>query len=341
MQLESVRALKAELAERVVTPFLTAAAGVRPRAVAARSLATVSRFSPGIALGVAAGRSENDFRIAVRVQRRAAVQGEALDALRERIAGAARNEVDLRVVGTIRKLARPWYQRRQRPLLAGCSVGHVNVTAGTLGCFVRLRASDRLAMLSNSHVLADEGRARIGDPILQPGTADRGALPADRVAKLAAHVPLSLSRANAVDAAAAELMRGVAADTATIRGLGAIAGVRADPVLPGMAAVKLGRTTGLTRGRVTAIELDDVVVDFEIGQLRFDGQSEIEGVDDEPFSAGGDSGSVILDEDDRAWGLLFAGTDAGGSNGLGLTYANDLALARRRLGATLVRDERP
>lgn len=38
----------------------------------------------------------------------------------------------------------------------------------------------------------------------------------------------------------------------------------------------------------------------------------------------GDSGSLIIDEQLRAIGLLFAGGDEGGSNGQGLTYANPI-----------------
>ena len=92
----------------------------------------------------------------------------------------------------------------------------------------------------------------------------------------------------------------------------------------GTRVAKLGRTTGLTRGRVTAFELDNVTVEFDIGLLRFDNQIEIEGDGEGPFSDGGDSGSLIVGEDRRGVGLLFAGTDQGGANGQGLTYANPL-----------------
>jgi hypothetical protein len=78
-------------------------------------------------------------------------------------------------------------------------------------------------------------------------------------------------------------------------------------------------------GRVTAFELDNVVVGYDIGELRFDDQIEIEGEGDAPFSQGGDSGSLIVDAERRAVALLFAGGDQGGSNGKGLTYANPLA----------------
>ena len=88
--------------------------------------------------------------------------------------------------------------------------------------------------------------------------------------------------------------------------------------------LKIGRTTGLTYGKVTAFELDDVVVAFDAGNLNFDNQIEIEGVEEHAFSDGGDSGSLVLDPEFRAVGLLFAGSDIGGSNGKGLTYVNPI-----------------
>ena len=42
------------------------------------------------------------------------------------------------------------------------------------------------------------------------------------------------------------------------------------------------------------------------------------------FSDAGDSGSLIVDDQLRAIGLLFAGGDEGGSNKKGLTYANPI-----------------
>lgn len=56
-------------------------------------------------------------------------------------ASSARGEVDLKVVGRIDKRAKAaprarWYRGNTRPLLTGASVGHVRVTAGTIGGFV-------------------------------------------------------------------------------------------------------------------------------------------------------------------------------------------------------------
>lgn len=94
---------------------------------------------------------------------------------------------------------------------------------------------------------------------------------------------------------------------------------------------KAGRTTGVTRGRVTAIALDQVAVDYSDARdgsliYSFDDQIEIRG-DGATFSRGGDSGSLIVDTGDVAVGLLFAGSDA-----TGVTFANPIetVLARTR-----------
>jgi len=106
--------------------------------------------------------------------------------------------------------------------------------------------------------------------------------------------------------------------------LGNLAGVGPAFLDAGTKVAKAGRTTGRTHGRVTAFELDNVVVGYDLGNLRFDNQIEIEGAEDGPFSQGGDSGSAIVDEELKAVALLFAGGDQGGSNGQGLTYANPI-----------------
>ncbi len=112
--------------------------------------------------------------------------------------------------------------------------------------------------------------------------------------------------------------------------------MRPSPLDIGDRVRKVGRTTGVTEGVVTAIEVDRLVVDFEIGLLRFDGQIEIEGTGSEAFSAGGDSGSLIVDEHGFACGLLFAGSDVGGRNGAGLTYVNEIDVVLGRLKSRLL-----
>ena len=129
---------------------------------------------------------------------------------------------------------------------------------------------------------------------------------------------------NFLDAAFATLNAGIEADATGLTGLGQLQGLGDVFLDEGTRVAKLGRTTGLTRGRVSAFELDNVTVNFDLGTLRFDNQIEIEGDGEAPFSAGGDSGSLIVGQDQRGVGLLFAGSDQGGANGQGLTYANPL-----------------
>ncbi|MDC7788293.1 hypothetical protein PQJ75_21055 [Rhodoplanes sp. TEM] len=190
-------------------------------------------------------------------------------------------------------------------------------------------------ILSNNHVLANENDAEAGDAILQPGAYDGGHRPGDVVAKLTRFVKLKPRTANVMDAAVAEVRRAIAVDPLDYHDLGRLAGPRVAPLLPGVEVAKLGRTTGTTRGRVTAIELDNVVVDYDAGALSFDDQIEIESTGRGPFSAGGDSGSLILDRDGRGCALLFAGSDTGGTNGRGLTYANPIGPVLRKLAIEL------
>ena len=82
---------------------------------------------------------------------------------------------------------------RWRPAPGGVSIGHYQVTAGTLGCVVRDRATGDRLILSNNHVLADVNAGRAGDPILQPGTYDGGTEGKDMIAVLERYIPLSFT----------------------------------------------------------------------------------------------------------------------------------------------------
>lgn len=223
-----------------------------------------------------------------------------------------------------------------RPLRPGLSVAHAAVTAGTLGGFVRTPGG--LAVLSNNHVLAASGAGSPGDAVLQPGPSDGGG-PGDRVGSLAAAEPLVAGRAILVDAAVALLDAGVAARPGELPGgaLGALVPDSLD-VEPDEQVEKVGRTTGHTRGVVTAVEVDAVAVQYDGVVHRFDDQLEIQGAAG-AFSAGGDSGSVIWRSRDRApLALLFAGSTTGGPGGSGVTFANPLATVLRVLGAEWVHD---
>jgi hypothetical protein len=294
-----------------------------------RGDATGIRF-PWVAVGLApadGGRA----RVAVRLE-----QAADRDLLPD-LGAAAEREIELRVIGPVRALSSPdpgALQRRVRSLRPGLSVAHPSVTAGTLGGFVRTAAG--LAVLSNNHVLAASDAATLGDPALQPGPAD-GGTDADRIGTLSAFVRFRDDAPNAVDAALAVLDEGVDADPGDLPG-GPLAGAVPDAleIDPDEAVEKVGRTTGHTTGRISAVEVDGVAVQYDRAVHRFDDQIEIEG-NLGPFSAGGDSGSVIWRSHDRApVALLFAGSTQGGRTGAGVTFANPLATVLRELGAQWV-----
>lgn len=133
-----------------------------------------------------------------------------------------------------------------------------------------------------------------------------------------------------MDAALALLDTGIPFEDGALTGLGTLQGIRTAPLEDNETTVlKIGRTTGLTRGRISAFEVDDVSVSYDMGVIVFDGQIEIEALDATPFSLGGDSGSLVVDEDLRALGLLFAGND------VDITYANPIGEVFQALGARL------
>lgn len=316
MHIDSARELKADLLGSIVR--------LQPdRAALRRAGADAVRRT--VAVGVTP-RRRSQFRLALRVQ------GRGIDV--EKIRRKAKGEVDVRYVGRVVRQA-SWNRSRQRPLRIGTSIGHFEITAGTLGCFVKLKRSGDMRVLSNNHVLANENFGQKGDVILQPGFADGGRRPGDVMGSLDKFVRLKKRGRNTVDAALAAISEKVKPYPTALRGVGTLKGV-VDNQTDYEMVEKLGRTTGHTNGRITAFELDNLVVAYDLGNLRFDDQIEIEGVSTGPFSAGGDSGSLIFVSNEHlAVGLLFAGSDQGGSNGAGLTYANPFAVVLKALSAEL------
>lgn len=337
MLIDSVRGLKAEILATQAAPFLEGGPTViRSLALGATRMGALPIVIPSIAIGVAPLK-KSQYGLAVRCQRPELMDSPEVEEMKKK----AKGEIDVRFVGRLRRFgARPWYQKRGRPLRIGHSCGHFSITAGTLGCFVKLRGdtSSKVFILSNNHVLAAENQGKTGDAILQPGKYDRGAEPEDVIAKLSKQAKLKKSVPNKIDAAIALVNQNVTFDPHGLKDFGGrLAGVGGEFVDEGTIVCKQGRTTGLSTGKVTAFELDNVVVQYDSGNLRFDDQIEIEGAGNLAFSAGGDSGSVIFEKKSRlAIGLLFAGGDSGGSNGKGLTFANPIHAVLEQLKIELV-----
>jgi hypothetical protein len=231
------------------------------------------------------------------------------------------------------------HRARHRPAPGGVSVGHVNITAGTLGSRAIGLSSpwnNRHLILSNNHVLADSNAGRVGDSIVQPGPADGGRHPGDQIAILARWVPINFGGApNFVDAAIGwawhDRIRG--GQYYLSGGAPAYYSTGTAPLAAslGMTVGKSGRTTALTQGRVTQIGVS-VNVNYGGGRVAlFRNQIAIQSVNANPFSAGGDSGSLIWQwaSGVRPVALLFAG-------GGGVTFANPIGAVLAALDIRLL-----
>lgn len=220
-------------------------------------------------------------------------------------------------------------QDRHRPVPCGVSVGHPNITAGTLGCLVEKNGNHYI--LSNNHVLADSNAAVVGDPVIQPGPHDRGSSPEDDIATLKPYREIDFSGAsNSIDAAIA--LVGDCNQAIVIPEIIEIGMPRSAPIPASLDQIvrKCGRTTGQTTGIVTDISAD-IRVGFGNQDAWFEDQIVIKSVEHEHFSQGGDSGSLIVDEDTlRPVALLFAGSD------LGDTFANPIDLVLQHYGVTVI-----
>jgi hypothetical protein len=278
-----------------------------------------------IALGISASNA-GQYRLAVRVQNPLLVGGEQI----KEISRLARGEIDLKYIGRVHKLqGEPWYQGLCRPVRIGCCIAHRNVTVGTLGAIVR-SGTQAPMVLSNNHVLANENRAKAGDPILQPAPADGGQDPPDRIASFSACVRLKFPGPNVFDCAVATLQQGISFDPRNIDQIGMLAGLRSQTLAKGDSVSKLGQTSGKTSGIVSAVDLDNIVIGYDVGDAVFNGQIEIESSSTTPFSQLGDSGSLIVDANLNAAGLLFSENDHGQS------YANPLASVLSALSVQLI-----
>ncbi len=206
------------------------------------------------------------------------------------------------------------FTERVRPAMPGSGLGHTAVTVGTFGCLVRRKGdSTGLYVLSNAHVLANEGMASRGDGIVQPGSLDGGTSDGDSFARLTDFVPFEFtdtSFPNLVDAAIAKVRRRTWVGP-KLRILDiAPAGV-SKTVRRGMHIKKVGRTTDYTTGVITDVHLR---LALKYHRPSGSGRARV-GFRDQVlctrYSAGGDSGSVILNNNDKIVGLHFAGAASG------------------------------
>jgi hypothetical protein len=244
-------------------------------------------------------------------------------------------------------------ERWPLPVPLGVSLGHPSITAGTIGA--RVTNGAQVFALSNNHVLANTNQAALGDAALQPGPYDGGSLAAgDAIGTLHDFEPIAFCTLYPFCFVSTRCAAAIAVSTPAQLGfatpggeLGSAPGYGApnallhpafgDPAVLGdedlaqlqqLAVQKYGRTTGLTHGTIDTIGLLVDVCYDELCNLvaRFDDQLAVSG----PFSAGGDSGSLLVTDDAlrRPVALLFAGS----SNE---TIASRIDLVLARFGVTI------
>jgi hypothetical protein len=197
----------------------------------------------------------------------------------------------------------------RRPAVGGASVAHHAFPVGTVALGMRHRQSGAPCILSCSHVLSQLGAAHFGDAVLQPAPADGGALPLSLIGQVMRWTPVAFGgvERNVADAAIATC----APDDVRswVDGIGPITAV-APSIKLGARVRKVGRATGLTSGIVTvvgaAVRPNYAPLGFGAMPALFVNQI----VADIPC-AYGDSGSLLVDDENRAVGLLFGGTREG------------------------------
>lgn len=215
----------------------------------------------------------------------------------------------------------------------GTSGGNVHDTnngfccGGTLGSLLLRNGTNYI--LSNNHVLAKSDSGIVGDPISQPSTIDSPTTctttGTSTVANLSEFFNLETGGNPKVDAALAQIVNGQVDTGGNILLLGATqTGGVPDPGAPhagsgvaatvGQAVAKSGRTTGLTCSTVLATNIlanvdyfrhcGDTTKAFTVSYTN------LVSVAGGGFSAGGDSGSLIVTQSTAdPVALLFGGSD--------------------------------
>ena len=222
---------------------------------------------------------------------------------------------------------------RQRPAHGGSSIGYQDYTTGTLGLAFEL--GGEYYILSNNHVMAHSNQSNPGDKIIQPGYQDGGKL-FDGIAELDRFEKIKFRKnpfqpisglfrkitnffrnlfglgskkkkkpkqpeINLVDCALAKVPR-ISHVSDEIIDIGKVKGIR-EPEL-GMKVKKYGRTTGYTEGIIKQLNTT-LEVEFSAGRKAiFEEQIVTSGM-----SSTGDSGSVLLDQDNYLVGLIFSGNE--------------------------------
>lgn len=209
--------------------------------------------------------------------------------------------------------------KKIRPVQGGYSISVVTINgAATMGCVVTDNHDNY--MLSNNHVLADLNTVPIGTAVVQPGVLDGGKSPDDIVGALSQYTPISFEETNLVDCAIARVLnkRNVSPKIALVN---APKGVISPKF--GQSVKKVGRTTALTTGKITGVK---TTFRFNIKGQDIIFRNQILA---DIMTSPGDSGSILLSDNDYAIGLIMTG-------GGGKSVINTISDVLRSLNVSLI-----
>lgn len=209
----------------------------------------------------------------------------------------------------------------QEYIFGGVSGANANLSkeVGTIGYFCRppkfMFWQKGIYLLSNSHVLADLKRVKKDetDFIHHPSLGENNRSQA--IAELSNFVPIKfnndIDEPNFVDAAIAKVFQNTQKIFKDIPFIGAIKGVIAkEKIELRTFCRKFGRTTGYTQGQIFSIHFSIWVRYSATGQESFFTEQFLivpQNVQKKDFVNGGDSGSLVVDFQENALGLIFAG----------------------------------
>jgi hypothetical protein len=197
------------------------------------------------------------------------------------------------------------------------------IFVGTLGAIVKDRATQAVMGLTNFHVACVDNAWAAGNTMAQPGRVDGGSCPADVFATLT-----RATLSEHVDGAVVSVNTSKTTDC-VIEEIGGVKGQAAAAL--NMAVRKRGRTTGLTYGKVTSIDASvSIPYGDGLGTHTLKNQVRIaaDTAKSAMFSDHGDSGSVVVTDDNKVVALLFGGSNVA-------TYANPIQFVLDELSVDL------
>jgi len=287
----------------------------------------------GVGLKTVAGVTTDEICVIVSVKEKLPIEKlSAADVIPQSFGAIKTDVIETGEIVALKERSDWW-----RPYPAGVSAGHKDITAGTLGAFVK--RGDTILLLSNNHVFANSNEASVGDAIFQPGRVD-GGREEDTIANLLDYVPISFSGDTAPICPIAKKVEKIinsigrllksshkfslskAAEPGDPNKVDCAIATPINPEDMELVILEIGHVKGVAEatlgtavqksGRTTAYTQDTVIQIHVTAQVNYGGPIAI--FEDQimagAMSQGGDSGSLVLDMFNNAVGLLFAGSDS-------------------------------